>query len=296
MFGRLSKKLFTTKMWKNPKVTMFPYKAQPKLAGLVLDFSGTTLDAHVIAPAYAFVAAFAKEGVEVTMPEARGPMGLRKDLHINKMLENPTVIEKWKKKFGKAPTKEDGARVFAHFRPLQLECLKDYSELLPGTNETVSYARKLGMKVGVTTGFTRDMVDVLLKNAKPQGFVPDCAVAGDDVLMGFRPAPYMVWRNMELMGIYDRRTVVKVDDTCGGVGEGLNAGVWSIGLARYSNYTDIDTIKQWKSMSKEEFEKRVEQSRNILLKSGAHYVCDSIKELPEALDDINRRLAKGEEP
>jgi phosphonoacetaldehyde hydrolase len=296
MQSRITKKFFATQLWKNPSVTLFPYKAAPKLAGLVLDFSGTTCDAHVIAPAYAFVAAFEHEGVDATMSEAREPMGLRKDLHINKMLEIPSVIAKWKKKFGVAPTLQDGARIFKNFRQIQLDCLHQYSELLPGTNETVSFARKLGMKIGVTTGFTRDMVDVLLHDAKPQGFVPDFAVAGDDVLMGFRPAPYMVLRNMELMGIYDRRTVVKVDDTVGGVGEGLNTGCWTIGLCRYSNYTNIDTIKQWKEMSKEDFEKRVEQSRNILLKSGAHYVVDSIKELPEALEDINQRLARGESP
>jgi len=296
MFTRLTKKKFSTAMWKNPSVKMFPYKSEPKLAGLVLDLSGTTCDAHVIAPAYAFAAAFHKEGVDVSMSESRAPMGLRKDIHILKMLEIPSVIEKWKKKFGRAPTKEDGARLYEIFKPLQLECLHKYSELIPGTNETISFARKIGMKVGLTTGFNREMVDVLLAGTKPQGFVPDCSVAGDDVLMGFRPAPYMVWRNMELMGIYDRRTVVKVDDTNSGVGEGLNAGTWSIGVCRYSNYTDIDTIKQWKEMDKNEFEKRVEKSRNTLLKSGAHYVVDSIKELPEALEDINRRLARGEEP
>ena len=297
MFQVLCKKFIS--YYKNPKPTIFPHKAGQSIQGLILDFSGTTLDAHVIAPAYAFVESFSKEGVQITMEEARKPMGLRKDLHILKILENPSVIEKWKAKKGSLPTKEDGARLFQHFIPIQNSCLKDFSELIPGTNETVDYARnKLKMKIGLTTGFTREMVDILLKEAKPQGFVPDVSVAGDDVgsNMGFRPAPFMVWKNMELMNLYDRRTIVKVDDTIGGVGEGLNAGVWTIGLYRFSNYTNIDTIAQWKSMKNSEFEEKVEKSKNILMKSGAHYITSSIKEIPEILDDINRRVANGENP
>ena len=56
------------------------YTGQVK--GLILDWSGTTADAYVLAPAVVFVQVFQKHGVEVTMSEARGPMGLRKDLHI----------------------------------------------------------------------------------------------------------------------------------------------------------------------------------------------------------------------
>ena len=53
-----------------------------KIKGTVLDWSGTVADAYVIAPAVVFVEVFRKKGVEISMLEARGPMGLRKDLHI----------------------------------------------------------------------------------------------------------------------------------------------------------------------------------------------------------------------
>ncbi len=46
-----------------------------RVKGLVLDWSGTTADAYVLAPAVVFVEVFKKHGVEITMQEARGPMG-----------------------------------------------------------------------------------------------------------------------------------------------------------------------------------------------------------------------------
>ena len=47
-----------------------------KVKALVLDWSGTTADAYVLAPAIVFVEVFKKQGVEISMEEARGPMGL----------------------------------------------------------------------------------------------------------------------------------------------------------------------------------------------------------------------------
>ena len=37
------------------------------------------------------------------------------------------------------------------------------------------------MKIGSTTGFMKSMVDILLEDAKKQGYVPDASVAGDEV-------------------------------------------------------------------------------------------------------------------
>ena len=61
-----------------------------RVKAVILDWSGTTVDAYVIAPAVVFVEVFKKQGVEISMPEVRGPMGLpiERDLHWKpKMLE-----------------------------------------------------------------------------------------------------------------------------------------------------------------------------------------------------------------
>jgi len=114
--------------------------------------------------------------------------------------------------------------------------------------------------------------------------------------MGFRPAPFMVYQNLCNLGVYPIESVVKVDDTVTGVGEGLNAGCWAVGVAAYSNYTNVDSLEHWEKMSASEKEKRIEQSRQKLNGSGAHYVIDTIVDLPNVVKDINARLSKGEKP
>ena len=102
-----------------------------RVKGLVLDWSGTTADAYVLAPAVVFVEVFSKQNVEISMTEARGPMGLRKDLHIKALTEVPEIKERWKGVHGKYPDKSDVDRMFEDFVPMQLDCLRKYTTLLP---------------------------------------------------------------------------------------------------------------------------------------------------------------------
>src|SRR5690554_4350688 len=103
--------------------------------GLVLDWSGTTADAYVIAPAVVFVEVFKRQGVEISMTEARGPLGLRKDLHIKALTETPNIRERWKSVHGREPDQGDVDRMFADFVPAQVDCLPIYTDLLPGVAE-----------------------------------------------------------------------------------------------------------------------------------------------------------------
>jgi len=265
--------------------------------GLVLDLSGTTCDKYVIAPARVFFEVFQKYGIAVSMEEARLPMGLRKDLHIIEMLQFPEVQARWQKKYGKPSTAADAAAMYKDFIPMQLACLRNYGALIPGTAETLNKLRKeRNIKVGLSTGFSRAMVDVLLEECAKQGFVPDASVAGDDVIHGARPKPFMLYKNLDMMDIHPIQSVVKVDDTAGGVGEGLEAGCWAVGVSRYSNYMNINTLEEEHTLSKAEMQRRHAYSRDTLNKAGAHYVVDDLTHLPQVIADIEGRLARGENP
>ena len=269
------------------------------LKAVILDWSGTVSDKYVLAPAVVFKEVFQKHGIDVSMADCRKPMGLRKDLHIKVMLlGNSSIRKKWQQKFGKAPDEKDVDMLFKDFVPMQLACLPKYATLIPGAAETIHTLRdEYNVKIGSTTGFTRPMVDILEKEANKQGAFFDCTVAGDEVATGFRPTPHMVYKNLDLLGLTQPiSSVVKVDDTVGGIGEGINAGCWTVGVSRYSNYMDIDSLEHEKNLTTPALIARNQYSRKRLLEAGAHYVVDTIKELPIVMDDINEKLSKGEYP
>jgi phosphonoacetaldehyde hydrolase len=140
------------------------------------------------------------------------------------------------------------------------------------------------------------MVNILEKEAKKQGYVPDASVAGDEVVNGARPKPFMVYKNLDMMDIHPIQSVVKVDDTVSGIGEAQEAGCWGVGVARYSNYMNINSFEEEKRLSKDEIQRRLNKTRDILTKAGAHYVIDSLADIEPVIADVNARLARGEKP
>lgn len=278
-----------------PKV---PINHSP-LKACVLDWSGTTADAHVIAPADGFCKVFEKHGVNITMEEARQPMGLRKDLHIAELLYTPSIKERWMKVHQREPDQSDVETLYNDFIPEQVSSLGQHTQLLDGVAETVQRLRQeYDMKVGVSTGFTSPMTNILLRDAEKQGYVPDFHVAGDDIEnnLGTRPAPFMIFKNMLGMGAYPVSSVVKVDDTNSGIEEGHNAGCWTVGVYDRSNYTNVNSIEEWNELTPEEQEVRLQNSKNKLIAGGAHYVAPNITYLPDICNDINKRIQNGEKP
>jgi len=95
---------------------------------------------------------------------------------------------------------------------------------VPGATAAFAALRAAGIKVALNTGFSRDIVDVILDRLGWQGTaVVDATVASDEVLHG-RPHPDMIRHLMSQFGITDPERVCKVGDTRTDLEEGVNAG------------------------------------------------------------------------
>jgi phosphonoacetaldehyde hydrolase len=184
--------------------------------------------------------------------------------------------------------------MFEDFVPLQLECLADYADLIPGTLEAVSDFRKRGLKIGSTTGYTTEMMRVLLAEAKKRGYEPDSSVCAAQVPEG-RPHPWMCLQNAINLQIYPMEAFVKVGDTLPDISEGLNAGMWTIGLAKSGNEMGL-TEQQIDALPIDAREARLARAYQRMYEIGAHYVVDTIADTPCVLDDIGTRLARGDHP
>ena len=261
---------------------------------VLLDWAGTTMDFGCIAPAVVFAQVFERQGVPITIDEARAPMGAHKRVHIEKITQLDAVRARWREVHGRPPTDGDVDAMFADFVPLQLECLSRYSELIPGTLEAVAALRRRGIRIGSTTGYTTAMTAINLRDAERQGYRPDSTVSASEMPAG-RPYPFMCLQNAINLQVDCVAACVKVDDTIPGVEEGLNAGMWSVGLAVSGNEVGL-ALADWQALPAAEQEVRRERAYRRMLQSGAHYVVDTIADLLPCIDDIEARLRRGERP
>ena len=92
----------------------------------------------------------------------------------------------------------------------------------------------------------------------------------------------MIFANMQKLGVTSVRNVVKVGDTISDVKEGVNAGVWTVGVVEGSSELGL---------SQEEFEALTPQGREAACRkveesfreAGAQFVIRNLSQLPELI-------------
>jgi len=257
----------------------------PKTTAIIFDWAGTTVDYGSLAPVRALQRLFAGRGLNVTEDEARRDMGVHKKDHIRALL---------RVKIGGQPSEAAVAELFAEFIPMQMECLAACSAVIPGVVETVEKLRALGIRIGSTTGYTRPMLEVLLAQAAKEGYLPDCALCPDDAGAG-RPWPWMCYLAAIQMRTYPMYSMIKIGDTISDIEEGLNAGMWTVGVARTGNMIGLSE-EQLAALPAGEQAARASAAHRKLGDAGAHYTIDAVADFYPLLEQIEARLAKGERP
>ncbi len=193
---------------------------------VVFDMAGTTVqDKNEVE--YCFMKAVDQTGLVTNTEEINSMMGWSK----------LTVFETlWNKQLAGASATEINFHVnqsYAAFREI-LEAHYLSAEILPteGTIEIFEFLKQTNVKIALTTGFYRKVTDIILQrlgwneglgeNYAGNGLI-NASVSSDQVKAG-RPAPFMVFRAMELCGVNDVRRIIKIGDTPSDLGEGKNAG------------------------------------------------------------------------
>ena len=260
----------------------------------VFDWAGTMIDFGSFAPMGVFVKTFKRFGLDVTVAEARGPMGLPKWDHIRAMLDQPRIAAEWAKAHGAAPTDSDADAIYKVFVPMNEEVVADYAALVPGALDAVKALRVKGLKIGSTTGYTRDIMAEILPGAAAHGFAPDCLVCTGDTPDG-RPTPFMLWKALTELGVYPPWLSIKVDDTEVGIAEGINAGAWTVGVSVTGNVFG-HSLAETQAMAPEVFRRKRAEASARLSAAGAHYVVNGVADLLPMIAVIEGRLRRGERP
>ncbi len=105
----------------------------------------------------------------------------------------------------------------------------------------------------------------------------------------------MIYQNAAQLGVYPMPALVKVGDTLPDIEEGLNAGTWTIGLSRSGNELGL-TERECHDLEPGVLAARLAQIEQRLRQAGAHYVVETIADVPPILDAIEARLRQGERP
>ena len=270
------------------------YSNPTQLQAAILDWAGTVVDFGSFAPTQIFVEAFAEFDVQVSIEEARGPMGMGKWDHIRTLCDVPEIAERYRKVFGRTPTDDDVTAIYNRFMPLQIEKIAVHSALIPGALDTLTGLRQDGLKIGSCSSYPKVVMDKVVELAAQNGYVADHVVATDETPNG-RPWPAQALANVIALGIDDVAACVKVDDTVPGILEGRRAGMWTVALTCSGNALGL-TYEQFRALDTDTLASERQRIEAMFEASRPHYLIDTITDLPRVISDINQRLARGEMP
>lgn len=183
----------------------------PQTELVVFDVAGTTVyDADFVGRC--LQEALAAAGLELTITAINPVMGMPKPTAIRQLLDD----------------KGHGADVDAVYRDFvrRMTVLYESSDQvrpIEGAESAFVALRSAGVQVALDTGFSREVLNVVLARLGWGTGVLDATVASDEVENG-RPHPDLVYRAMDLCGVSRASAVAKVGDTPSDLYEGTAAG------------------------------------------------------------------------
>ena len=256
---------------------------------VIMDWAGTAVDYGCFAPLKAFLKVFKEEkGIEISLRQAREPMGMLKIDHIRAILSMDDVRNKFSTRYNREWNETDVDEMYRSFEKHLFASLSELTTPIPGVIETIESLRQQGIAIGSTTGYTAAMMEIVRPDAAAKGYTVDNLVTPDNLPAG-RPAPYMIYKNMIDLEIPSIQQVVKVGDTISDIKEGANAGAWSVGVITGSNEMGL-TEEEYRQCPAEELSRMKNEVKQRMLAAGAHHVLDNITELPLYIATLNKSL------
>ncbi|MBQ8827906.1 MAG: phosphonoacetaldehyde hydrolase [Clostridia bacterium] len=258
-----------------------------KIEAVIFDWAGTTVDYGSFAPVQAFIAAFKKFGITPTNDEVRKPMGIAKIDHVREMLKMERISYEWKNIHGRNFTEDDVKKIYELSESLILDILKDFSEPKPYVLDAVSELRKKGIKIGSTTGYNNEMMEIVKNAASEKGYSPDTCFTPDSINKVGRPYPYLIFKNMMELNIKSVDSVVKVGDTVADIAEGKNAGVITVGIIEGSSVLGYSEA-EYAALGEEEKLHAKALATEIYKNCGADYILDNMGGLIDLINSIEK--------
>lgn len=200
---------------------------------VVFDMAGTTVQDHREVE-NCFAKAALESGLKASRASINAMMGWPKKKVIQTL---------WSEQIGNlAPTYQESVdSTYQLFRTILEDHYRTQTVLpVEGVEDLFKLLRRSGVKVVLTTGFYREVADIILARLdwnrglnheyvqEGNGLI-DLSLTPDETGHG-RPHPTMIQVAMQRFLIEDPKRVVKIGDTPADLKAGKSAGVWSLGV------------------------------------------------------------------
>jgi len=250
----------------------------------IFDLGGTIVDRYSRTPFLSLKNSFQRRNIKIDDRLIFKDMGMHKLEHIQEILKDPYVCLDWMNKYGHVPNHGEEKEIYNDFNKIQKQNTIEYMDIIPETKKTLYYLRDKRIRTGVTTGFNKEIMDIVKNKLCDNKIYIDNYVSSTCLNRPARPHPYMIYENMEQLQIKNPKSVIKVDDTQIGIKEGKNAGCITVGVYKWSTYMKVyDNY----NLIGDEYDYKLSESKKILSEANPDFLIKSLDELPRIIRFLN---------
>lgn len=252
---------------------------------VIFDISGTLIDHGSLVTVNTFKKVFKKFKIHIKPELIIKDMGIDKNTHIKKILNEKQIISQLDKLKIKKSTIY--RKMCDKFNRILIKEVKNKFDYIDGFDELINFLRNKKIKIALTTGYPRNILDYIIKRFKKKKFYPDYSVSASDVKRG-RPHKDMVIKILKTLNI-KKENAIKIDDSFSGILEGKNANVQTIGLTLTGINLPV-TQNQKKKIPKKKLNK-IHNDISIKFRDiKTDYIFKDINDVKKFLKKINLKL------
>lgn len=250
-----------------------------KTSAVLFDWAGTIVDFGSKAPELALKDTFLDYGIRFSGAEIQQFMGVNKLDHVRNLIELPGICQMVSNRpeFHGREKEEMIQEIYEHFNKRLKERLSREPQMIPGAEALITALHEKGIRTGSSTGYTREMLDLIVDQLSSNRSIPQVHVSCSEVKNG-RPSPDMLNLLLEKLGIEDRSTVISVGDTKADIEAAKNAGVCAVGVVVGSSMLNLSEL-EIENLSEAERIERIEEASAVFRDAGADHVIDRIGDL-----------------
>lgn len=262
----------------------------------IFDWAGTIIDHGSRSPIISLSKAFSKHGINLNQEQLNFKHGTDKYSNIMEIL----------KKEGKKDNSylyNIADQIYSDFKPILINEVDRNSKLIPEFMKILGELTRLNITITTNTGYTTDIMNILISHANKQGFFPKFNIASDhpnlpryNGIPYARPYPYMIeniknwYKESRQDNILDTE-IIKIGDTEIDIEEAINAKVIPISVIDSSVYMGLNQYDflSFKSRLPISYQNKRIDIVNTKFKH-AKYLINNMTELPNVINDINKKL------
>ena len=107
--------------------------------------------------------------MDVSLQEARGPMGMGKWDHIRALCDEPAIASQYQARFGRVPTDDDVTAIYERFLPMQLEKGRPVFGGDSRRGRELRALRQRGLRIGSCSGYPGSVMRRVVERAAAEG-------------------------------------------------------------------------------------------------------------------------------